>query len=862
VLSAQDLRSPTLIGRTLAHYRITAVIGAGGMGEVYRATDTKLGRDVALKVLPAEMASTPERRERFQREAKALALLDHPGIVTVHSVEEADGVHFLTMQLVEGQPLGRIIPKGGMPLDRLLAIATALAHALAAAHDKGVVHRDLKPENIFVTRDGRVKILDFGLARYALAVGDDAATKTDHTEPGTVLGTVGYMSPEQVKGKPADHRSDIFSLGCVLYEMLSGRRAFKRATKAETMTAILTEDPPEIADGKPVLSPVLDRIVRHCIEKDPTERFQSARDLAFDLETAAAPSSRTTGVAAIAATGKMRRRLAYGALGLVCLGLAFAAGRRSAGAPSQNPAFKRLTYRKGTIRSARFAPDGQTIVYGAAWDGLPIRLFLTRLDGYESTPLNAPDAEVLSISSSGEMAVSVGHAYEAFRLGQGTLAQMPILGGAPRAVLEGVRAADWAPDGTGLAVVRRVGTRDRLEFPIGNVLYETGSWISQPRFSPKGERIALLDHAVMGSGPAVVAVVDRAGKKTSLSGLSQKQGLAWAASGREIWFDEKEGAQSGGLYAVDLFGHERPLLPSAGDVRLLDVSHEGRTLVATEDFGREIHALAPGERRERDLSWLFSSAARDISADGKALFISALTGSGDPGLYLGKMDGSPPIRLGTGEIGALSHDGAWAVSIDQGFDRPSSLLLLPIGPGETRTLPTDRLTVNAVNWLPDSHRLVLQGWEPGQDTRLFVQDVTGGRPRAISPGGVQSNAIWGLPVSPDGRLVAAVGPNGSFAFYPVDGGAPRQVPGLNGNDIVLGWTPDSRALFVTQRWWPQTRIERLDLATGRRESWKELAPAEPAGVVAGHLKISADGRAYAWTLSRYLSNLYLVEGLK
>jgi len=272
-----------MIGRTLAHYRITAAIGAGGMGEVYRATDQKLGREVALKVLPAEMAASPERLERFQREAKALAALDHPGIVTVHSVEEADGVHFFTMQLVEGEPLDRIIPKGGLPGEQLLAIATPLADALAAAHDRGIVHRDLKPANVMVTKEGRVKVLDFGLARVtgsAPGAPADSEVETEmRTREGVVMGTVPYMSPEQVSGRPLDHRTDVFSLGVVLYEMASGRRPFVGGSTAELGSAILRDTPPALTSLRAGLPEELTRIVARCLEKDPGARFQSMKDV-------------------------------------------------------------------------------------------------------------------------------------------------------------------------------------------------------------------------------------------------------------------------------------------------------------------------------------------------------------------------------------------------------------------------------------------------------------------------------------------------------------------------------------------------------------------------------------------------------
>jgi serine/threonine protein kinase/Tfp pilus assembly protein PilF len=270
-----------LVGRTLAHYDITAIIGVGGMGEVYRATDTRLGRDVALKVLPAEMAARPGRLERFQREAKSLAALDHPGIVTVYSVEESAGVHFLTMQLVEGQPLDRFIPASGLPIPAIVDIAVALTEALGAAHDKGLVHRDLKPANILITTDGRVKILDFGLAKLADS-GEDEGDKTRSqglTRDGTVMGTVPYMSPEQVTGRPVDHRSDLFSLGVILYEMATGRRPFEGNSAVELGSAILRDWPRSLRERRPELPEALDTVLGRCLDKDAEQRVQSAHEL-------------------------------------------------------------------------------------------------------------------------------------------------------------------------------------------------------------------------------------------------------------------------------------------------------------------------------------------------------------------------------------------------------------------------------------------------------------------------------------------------------------------------------------------------------------------------------------------------------
>src|SRR5512136_2295410 len=273
-------------GFRLGPYEIGALIGAGGMGEVYRARDTRLERDVAIKVLPAEFAADPDRLRRFEHEARAVAALDHPNILAVHDVGDHEGAPYLVAELLEGETLRERLQAGVLPVRKAVDYALQMARGLAAAHDKGIIHRDLKPENLFVTKDGIVKILDFGLARQALvAPGEDTHSPTlqRETGPGVVLGTVAYMSPEQARGETVDHRSDLFSLGSVLYEMLSGRRAFHGDSSVETLNAILKEEPPELPADRQI-PPLLDRLVRHCLEKKPEDRFQSARDLVYELE--------------------------------------------------------------------------------------------------------------------------------------------------------------------------------------------------------------------------------------------------------------------------------------------------------------------------------------------------------------------------------------------------------------------------------------------------------------------------------------------------------------------------------------------------------------------------------------------------
>jgi hypothetical protein len=532
-------------GTRLGPYEVLSQLGAGGMGEVYKAKDPRLGREVAIKVLPASFAQDADRLKRFEQEARAAGVLNHPNITAVYDFGSHEGAPYIVTELLEGETLRSRLGPGAIPVRKAIDYAVQLAKGLAAAHEKGIVHRDLKPENVFLTRDGRLKILDFGLAKLKSEREEsgqtDLQTVSGGTQPGVVLGTMGYMAPEQVRGKTADKRSDLFAFGTILYEMLSGQRAFRGDTAADTITAILSKEPPDLSQTNREIHPGLDRIVRHCLEKNPEERFESARDLAFDLEalsTVSAPSA-ATGVHALPA-GPSRRPWALLATAAV-IGAAIAAPFvYSAGKKAgfvQPPSFRQITFSRGEVASSLFAPDGQTILYSASWEGKPIEIFINRPESPESRPFGLADAEVLSVSKTGEMAVSLNRRQTQAFIRSGRLARISIAGGAPRDILDDVQWADWSPDGKDLVVVRDAGSRNRLEFPIGKVLFETSGWISHPRMSPRGDVIAFIDHPSPGDDGGAVAMVDLAGKKTTLTPVyATAQGLAWPPDGREIWY--------------------------------------------------------------------------------------------------------------------------------------------------------------------------------------------------------------------------------------------------------------------------------------------------------------------------------------
>src|SRR6267142_2633320 len=512
----------------LGPYKTISLIGAGGMGEVYRAHDTRLLRDVALKVLQESLTADADRLRRFEQEARAVAALNHPNIVSVYDVGVADNVHYIVTDLIEGETLRQRIPVQGIPARKAIELAVQLANGLAAAHDQGIAHRDLKPENIIITKDGRLKILDFGLAKlrrsHAQTETVDGATAAE-TNVGMVLGTAGYMSPEQVRGEPADHLSDIFSFGSILYEMISGQRAFRRNTNAETMTAILNEEPQEFSSRIGVTPPALERIVRHCMEKQPKQRFQSARDIAFDLESVSAVSG--TGALPAATKTKVRWiRSAAVAAAFLAAGIGLGLWLHPS-APEVQPKLHRVTFSRLTILSARFTPDGN-LIYGASLEGRPPELFFAQSGSVESRPIGMQNTSILGVAPNGELAVQTNPVLTQGFQYEGMLARAPQTGGAPRAIAEAAEFADWALDGS-IAVVRRVGGKIRLEYPLGKVLYETAGWISHPRISPDGSLVAFIDHPYARDDGGSVAIVDKSGKKKTLttSAYVSAQGLAW-----------------------------------------------------------------------------------------------------------------------------------------------------------------------------------------------------------------------------------------------------------------------------------------------------------------------------------------------
>jgi Tol biopolymer transport system component len=850
-------------GTRLGPYEIIAPLGAGGMGEVYRARDTRLGRDVALKVLSGEIAEDSRRRSRFEKEAQAASALAHPNIVSVYDVGETEGTVWIAMELIEGRTVRDLLAAGALPVRRTLDLGVQIAEGLAAAHSAGIVHRDLKPENVILSKEGFVKILDFGLAKLDERVPSSegpTVTAGAQTEPGTVMGTVGYMSPEQAAGQPLDFHTDQFSFGSILYEIATGNRAFQRKTGVETLAAILRDEPRPVAESNPAAPPPLRWIIERCLAKEPDERYASTRDLARDLESVRDHLSETSAGVPVAAAVR-RSRSAWLAPALAALFVGLIAGvlgtrtlfRRSVG---PGPSFQRLTFRRGTITGGRFAADGKTVVYAASWAGQPSEVYATQDGSPESRSLGVPQATILAISSTGELAVSLRRHYLTGFETVGTLARLPLNGGAPREVLENVTDADWSPDGQQFVVARPEGGQWRLEYPPGKTLVSSPGWIDHPRISPDGARIAYAEHPQRGDQMGRAVVVDTSGRRLC-EGPSRTSiaGVAWSSHGDEVWFS------STAIEALSLSGKAREVLRLAGPIELFDIARDGRILIVESSQRREIRGVAPGESVERDLSWHDWSAPADLSEDGRTLLFVEQGAAAGPGgylTYIRKTDGSPAALLGRMRGMSLSTDGRLVLA--HGVQDPPPLLVVPTGAGTPRTVPTKGIAWQWGTWLPDNRRVAVLGSEKGHGSRIYVVDTMSGEARPISPEGV---SLYGYSTSPDGKTIAGMDSGRRSTLYSVEGGAPRLVPGLQEGETIIRWSADGRSVYVVSRWGIPVSVHRLDIASGRRELIQRFAPEDTAGVInVGPALVSSDGKSYLYSYRRILHDLYQISGLQ
>jgi eukaryotic-like serine/threonine-protein kinase len=864
-------------GAAVGPYRILGLLGKGGMGEVYTARDERLGRDVAVKVLSTAYAADPDRLRRFDQEARAAAALNHPNILAVYDTGTYQGVPYLVSEILHGQTLRDLLGHGALVQRRAVEYAIAVSAGLAAAHDKGIVHRDIKPENLFITADGRVKILDFGLAKLRERLPDpaEATSVESHTvsTASVILGTAGYMSPEQVRGEVADARSDIFSFGATLYEMVSGQRAFQGDSAVETMSAILKYDPPLLSAADATIPLPLASVIQHCLEKERDQRFQSVRDLAFALKRLSVASGAATHPI-VHRGGRWSRWLLAAAAGIVLLTGVGAATYLARPVSAPQPSFKQLSFRRGEIWSARFAPDGQTVLSSGRWDGQP-QVLATRLDTEEPqpTPLPVGAARLAAVSRTGELALIVR---------DDVLAKVPIGGAGVREWSEGVQDADWASDGS-LAVVRVQKGRNWLEYPLGTPLYNPPNAVNSVRISPDGALLAVMEQQRAGGGTEWLTIVDRGGKVVSRSrDWATNIGdatVAWTHDGREIWFTASETAGHAEIHALARDNRERLVYRAMGSMRILDIAPDGRALLANDSFRAEMSLVDVDAPRERDLTWRNWSRPTALSDDGNTVAFGDLGRVGLKGLtsgYVRKTDGSPAVELSqAGTPLALSPDGKWVLTGAPTGDAPTSnprLFLVPTGAGEPRALDRGRVAgfgagsrMNGSRFLPDGRRLVFVGHESGRLDRVFIQAIAGGPPEPITPEG----AFGPIVVSHDSRdiIVSNRGdddPDAQLTKYSIAGGTASAVAGTLADDLPLAWSPDGNWLWVLVGPRLAARIFRVDLRTGHRALWREVPNPDPAVTWGASLRVtmSADGKKFIYGYQKRSSELYIVNGIK
>ena len=859
---------PLASGTRVGSYEIVSPVGAGGMGEVYRARDSKLKRDVAIKVLPADFAANRERLARFEREAHVLASLNHPHIASIYGLEDASGVPALVMELVDGETLAELIARGPIPVDEAIKLARQIADALEYAHEHGVVHRDLKPANIIVSREGTVKVLDFGLAKAITGEGGESSSSdathsptltSPATRAGIILGTAAYMAPEQARGKNVDRRADVWAFGVVLYEMLTGGRLFEGETVSDTIAAILTQSP--AFERLPVSTPSsVRRLLERCLDRDPKQRLRDIGEARIALERVAGGDDKETPAPPIAS-----QRRAGSWVPWVIAGLAVAAavaavfvmnGRR---APIAEPVkFVQKTYSNQTIYNALFAPDGQAIVFSASQEGNAPYLYSLRPEYAEPVRLSDEPLHLLSISSTGEMAVLTHPKWFGHRLCQGTLARMPLGGGAPREIMDNVHQAVWSPDGKQLAITREAEGMHRLEFPPGTVLVQTSGYVSDLRFSPSGDRIAYFEHPAKWDDRGLIAVVDLQGKRTVLSdGYWGEEGIAWSPTGDTVYFSAGTGYSDFSIYAADLHGGVRVALQSAGGLVIHDIAASGEWIVTRDDITRVIRGRGPGADAERDLSYQDLSGVADISNDGRTLlFVGEGVAAGTNYLTcLRGTDGSPVVVLGQGGPADLSTDGRWATAIIY----PNRLLVYPTGVGETREMERGPIeSYIDARWFPDGQRLLITAAEHGQAGRCYVQDFASGPPRPLMP----DDARFALP-APDGRR--ALVQLGDFTWWmvPLDGTSPRvPVPGIPAQITIDGWARDGRDVIMHERGEIPCKVERMDLATGARTLLLTISPSDAGVQAINGVAFGNDATNYAYDYTRYVARLYHVKGAR
>lgn len=890
-------------GSKIGPFEIVAPLGAGGMGEVYRARDTRLGRDVAVKILPEKFDTGPEARARFEREAKAVAALSHPNILALHDFGVENGIAYSVTELLEGGTLRERMAGSPLPLRKALDYAAQIARGLAAAHERGIYHRDLKPDNLFVTNDGLVKILDFGLAKIATPEQSSltaSPTLEAGTQPGTVLGTLGYMSPEQVRGQPADHRADIFAFGSILHEMLAGRPAFVRATAADTMSAILKEDAAPLAESNPdsVAPPALQGIIHHCLEKNPAERFQSARDLAFNVEAVSSVSGSGFGQATSGAGGfapapaeaaavSTRRTwvmLAGGVVAGIAIGALAATAMLQRPAP-EPPTLRYLTY-SGVDTEPAASPDGRLVAYASERDGNG-QIWIKQYPGGDEAALTTgPDDSRPRISPDGS--------YVLFNRIEGerpSLYRVPVVGGEPRKVIDDAYDGDWSPDGEQIVFVREnrenelgsvdigvievSGRESRLLATVENVRLDF------PRWSPDGSTIAIAQAGSENSPNTILLVDVTSGALRHLTppppaGLLSAS--AWSGSGEALVYVMADtfitgavGSTSGRVIRQEVAsGRARNLmwLPSSSDA--IDIFAPGAILIGERTLRQNLIEFALDGRSSpaTDKRWLTHGNSIDrqpaLSPDGEwAIFSSNRSGNLD--LY--------KVSTSSGSIRRITEDAAddwdpaftpdgrrivWSSSRGGHFE----IWICDADGTGARQLTNDGLDAENPTATPDSEWIIYNSTNP-KAPGIWKIRIDGSDATLIMPG------TWSTPeVSPDGAWVATrtgTQPRALRIARIRDGEMqpfPIALPGGNQNGRPR-WLPDGKAIaFIATNEAGVRGISVQDFSPGRDTTATRRPLIEfDVNTDVESFGIAPDGTHVIFSIPEEINSLMLAEGL-
>jgi Tol biopolymer transport system component len=807
-------------------------------------------------------------RARFEREAKTISSLNHPHICTLFDVGRENDTDYLVMELVDGETLAHRIENGPLPVADVMRIGAQIADALDRAHKAGVVHRDLKPGNVMLAKSG-VKLMDFGLARATgLAGSGSGASALTHsptvaqplTAEGTIVGTFQYMAPEQLEGRETDARSDIWALGCVLYEMATGKRAFDGSTQASLISSIMRDEPRAMSELSPMSPPALERCVRQCIAKDPDDRWQSAGDLRRELEWIASGSGAARTATGMTPAPRSGARTAWIIAGVAAVAASVLAVTllQSSHEPATPPEFTARTYRPMTIFNAAFAPDGKTMVFSAAPEGNVPQLYVIRPENPDPQPFGELHTHLLSVSSNGELAVLTGAVYMTQRLFIGTLARMPLGGGAAREVLENVREADWSPDGAQIAIIHEVDGRDRLEFPIGKVLVESGGYVSDLHFSPQGDRIAYMEHPSRYDDRGGVCVVDLGGKVTKLAdGYSGEEGLAWSPDGREVLYSASTRGTTSSVWGVSPGKPPRVVTSSAGGLVIYDVNAQGEWLAAHDDVTWHAMVHTPAWEADHDLSWLDGSLFPMLSRDNSdCLFTeqgAAISGNNYEVCFR-KTNGGGVIQLGEGVSWDLTPDGRKALAM---ISSPPQIVIYPTGAGTPQKLERGNIENYGLRgwWFPDGDSILFWANEPGRRYRYYTQKLAGGAPRAVTPEGTGEGAL-----ARNGTFVIAQSTDKSWSIYSLGGSAPRRLSFLQEDDELISTTADGRTAYVFRHGPIPIRVERVDLENGRRTLYPEMALNARGGLKdMTPWYISDDEKTYTYWTWIQLSTLFTVS---